>query len=49
MTSVTNQAHKYQKKDKYGHSSITKYRNINFISGHQTYNLTGDVLSKHLY
>ena len=34
MTSLTiNQVHKYQKKDRHGHSSITKYRNVNFISG----------------
>ena len=50
MTSLTiKQVHKYQKKDRHGHSSITKYRNVNFISGHQTYHLIGDVLSKRSY
>ena len=49
MTSLTiNQVHKYQKKG-HRHSTITKYQNINFISGHQTCHLIGDVLSKHLH
>ena len=38
--------HKYQKKDRHGNSGITKYRNVNFISCHQTCYLIGNVLSK---
>ena len=32
--------------DRHGHSSIAKYRNVNFNSGHQACHLIVDVLSK---
>ena len=50
MTSFTiNQVHKYQKKDRHGHCGITKNRNVNFMSGPQTYHLIGDILYKRSY
>ena len=36
-----NKAHKYQEKYRQGHSSITKYRNVNFTLGHQPATLLG--------
>ena len=40
------QVHKYQEKDRHGQISITKYRNVNFISDHQTCHVFEHVLSK---
>ena len=44
-----NRVHKYQKKDRHEQTSITKNRNVNFISGHKTCRLIGDISSKRSY